>query len=833
MDLIPVSGPNTSFDPTPRHRCDLATMIFVLSAIHPQRMVAAVHNVARCLRPGSGRLLFRDYAEGDLAQERLAGGDRPKRLGPNFYVRGDGTRCYYFSQEEVLSLFASAGLVCDSLHMHERTVVNHKRDIAMDRRWLQAIFTLRKPRPPPLPLEVLLAQPPPLHQGAAKPPAQQAPQQQQQLSAASAGSSGGGASQMDVDMDAEPTPAPAPATAAAGSFGAASGAAGVNGCVSQGGSGEGNASASDGGAGGSGNGGLLLGGSWLTGAAGRLVSHLAAGPGHPSGRAMLPDSLDPADALVAELSPSPRHHHSQQAQPHGHAESHLSPEGREQRPGGFRRAHDAIVGCGGGAEGGDMQVDGAGAADSGYSGSGAGSALGGRADLCSGGGEVGGTARRGGQELERQLEAEFFATIGRNTDEVVAEEVAAAGAALSRVRLADVADLAAVRLAAAAATAAAAAPAAVSGAPLCGAGAAPSTSASGAPGQAQRAQVPPPPSLTRQCQQELLPQAEVEVPLVAGVSFRCLCGIAPSTGAPHVPPATLALARVLLASPRFLSGRCALQLGPAAPPSPLQAHGSAGAARAGYLVAPGGHATLVSTAAAQPPPAAVLPAMAAVRSSARRVVVAEAGREALATAAADLRRNAHRLVIERLKLVALDWTATADAAGAAAAATGAAGYTYVSGARRQLRDVLHLQPAGFDLVYAADPLAELTAAAAAGGGMGGAAAGEATIAAARCLFDVATQLLQPSSAVRSATQQAGSDALAVVVAGAPRGGRLLLLSFPADWAAAHGMGFAALAGVCGWELLVPEQLEAEYGVDAAAAATSGCAAMGFRRRAVH
>ena len=33
-------------------------------------MKAAVSNVARLLRPGTGRVLFRDYARGDLAQDK-------------------------------------------------------------------------------------------------------------------------------------------------------------------------------------------------------------------------------------------------------------------------------------------------------------------------------------------------------------------------------------------------------------------------------------------------------------------------------------------------------------------------------------------------------------------------------------------------------------------------------------------------------------------------------------------------------------------------------------------------------------------------------------------
>ena len=43
-------------------------------------------------------MFVRDYALGDMAEGRFAGSRRQKCIGPQFYVRGDGTRAFYFSE---------------------------------------------------------------------------------------------------------------------------------------------------------------------------------------------------------------------------------------------------------------------------------------------------------------------------------------------------------------------------------------------------------------------------------------------------------------------------------------------------------------------------------------------------------------------------------------------------------------------------------------------------------------------------------------------------------------------------------------------------------------
>ena len=122
---------------------DFASLIFSLSAISPEKMPIVIRNVKAVLKPGVGRVLFRDYAVGDLAQLRFKRNPQKKKLGDNFYLRGDGTRCYYFTEDVLKSLFEKEGFECERLAVIERDVPNRKRDIKMHRKWIQAVFLLK------------------------------------------------------------------------------------------------------------------------------------------------------------------------------------------------------------------------------------------------------------------------------------------------------------------------------------------------------------------------------------------------------------------------------------------------------------------------------------------------------------------------------------------------------------------------------------------------------------------------------------------------------------------------------------------------------------------
>lgn len=79
---------NTVFDTIEPSSLDIISVIFVLSAIHPDKHSLVFQNLFNLLKPG-GTVLFRDYGRYDMAQLRFKPGNK---IADNFYMRQDGTR---------------------------------------------------------------------------------------------------------------------------------------------------------------------------------------------------------------------------------------------------------------------------------------------------------------------------------------------------------------------------------------------------------------------------------------------------------------------------------------------------------------------------------------------------------------------------------------------------------------------------------------------------------------------------------------------------------------------------------------------------------------------
>ena len=114
----------------------VATLIFVLSAIHPEKFRKVVENLYNVLDNG-GVVLLRDYGLYDMAQLRFKPGHK---IDENFYMRQDGTRSYYFSVEEVSNLFESVGFKTLTCGYVQRRTVNLKENIDVPRIFVQGKF---------------------------------------------------------------------------------------------------------------------------------------------------------------------------------------------------------------------------------------------------------------------------------------------------------------------------------------------------------------------------------------------------------------------------------------------------------------------------------------------------------------------------------------------------------------------------------------------------------------------------------------------------------------------------------------------------------------------
>ncbi|KAI9765839.1 MAG: hypothetical protein M1840_007121 [Geoglossum simile] len=165
---------------------DIVLLIFIFSALSPEQWAQAVRNIYLLLKPG-GEVCLRDYGRGDLAQVRFRKG---RWMGDNFYVRGDGTRVYFFEKDELARIWrreitgAQAAVERDgdgreghetessvggqggedqesgedlfevvNLGVDRRLLVNRQQKLKMYRCWLQGRFrksvpnNLPKPKP--------------------------------------------------------------------------------------------------------------------------------------------------------------------------------------------------------------------------------------------------------------------------------------------------------------------------------------------------------------------------------------------------------------------------------------------------------------------------------------------------------------------------------------------------------------------------------------------------------------------------------------------------------------------------------------------------------------
>lgn len=118
---------------------DVCFCIFVLSAIDPARYKKVVENIYDILKPG-GIVIVRDYGRNDMVQLRFR---KERLMGKNYYIRGDGTCVYFFSKEDLSSMFTEDKFEQINNSYDWRLLLNRSRMIKMHRIWISAKFRKR------------------------------------------------------------------------------------------------------------------------------------------------------------------------------------------------------------------------------------------------------------------------------------------------------------------------------------------------------------------------------------------------------------------------------------------------------------------------------------------------------------------------------------------------------------------------------------------------------------------------------------------------------------------------------------------------------------------
>jgi len=113
---------------------DIISMVFVLSAIHPDKHNQVMRNLFRVLKPG-GIVLFRDYALYDMTMIRFGAGSK---ISDRLYSRQDGTRTFFFTEQDLVNLATLNNFQIRENSVIERRTVNKKEGVDAVRLFLQS-----------------------------------------------------------------------------------------------------------------------------------------------------------------------------------------------------------------------------------------------------------------------------------------------------------------------------------------------------------------------------------------------------------------------------------------------------------------------------------------------------------------------------------------------------------------------------------------------------------------------------------------------------------------------------------------------------------------------